>query len=299
MGSNRNFKLVGNEYFFAFLAIIFWGTVATAFKISLSFISVYQLLAISTLSSFLILLIILTIQRKINLFIKQSQKDWIRSALLGFINPFLYYIILFNAYFRLPAQEAMILNYSWPLVLTFLSAIFLKQTIKLKSIIALFISFLGIVVISTKGNLLELHFANPMGVVLALGSAFVWSIFWILNLQDKREAVIKLASFFLFGTIFSNILNLYIGYYHLFVIQGVFSSIYVGLFEMGITFVLWLKALIIAQRADKISQLIYITPFLSLLIISLILKEAIQISSFLGLILIISGIIINFHSKKE
>ena len=34
----------------------------------------------------------------------------------GFLNPFLYYIILFKAYSLLPAQEALSLNYTWPLV---------------------------------------------------------------------------------------------------------------------------------------------------------------------------------------
>ncbi|MGB9701106.1 MAG: DMT family transporter [Candidatus Kapaibacteriota bacterium] len=282
------------SYLFAIFAILFWSTVASAFKISLSFINVYQLLAIASFSSLFILLIILAVNQKINLLLKQTKKDWSNSLVLGFINPFLYYIILFNAYNLLPAQEAMILNYSWPIVLTLFTTIFFKNKLSLQVIFALLISFFGIIIIATKGNLTELKFSNLTGILLALGSAFVWSIFWLINMKDKREPLIKLTSSFIFGSLFSFLIFIILPNKINFNFYGILSAIYVGFFEMGVTFVFWLKAISSSKNTAKINNLIYLTPFLSLLFISFILKEKIFLSSLFGLFFILLGIFINY-----
>ena len=67
--------------------------------------------------------------------------------------------------------------------------------------------------------------------------------------------------------------------------------------EMGLTFFLWLNALKHAERTDQVSQLIYISPFLSLILIGLILHEPIHASTFVGLVLILAGII--WHKKTQ
>lgn len=237
---------------------------------------------------------ILAVNQKINLLLKQTKKDWSNSLVLGFTNPFLYYIILFNAYNLLPAQEAMILNYSWPIVLTLFTTIFFKNKLSLQVIFALLISFFGIIIIATKGNLTELKFSNLTGILLALGSALVWSIFWLINMKDKREPLIKLTSSFIFGSLFSFLFFIILPNKFNFNFYGILSAIYVGFFEMGVTFVFWLKAISSSKNTEKINNLIYVTPFLSLLFISFILKEKIYLSSLFGLFFILLGIFINY-----
>lgn len=242
---------------------------------------------------------ILAVNQKINLLLKQTKKDWSNSLVLGFTNPFLYYIILFNAYNLLPAQEAMILNYSWPIVLTLFTTIFFKNKLSLQVIFALLISFFGIIIIATKGNLTELKFSNLTGILLALGSAFVWSIFWLINMKDNREPLIKLTSSFIFGSLFSLLFFIILPNKFNFNFYGILSAIYVGFFEMGVTFVFWLKAISSSKNTEKINNLIYITPFLSLLFISVILKEKIFLSSLFGLFFILLGIFINYIYKEN
>ena len=41
------------------------------------------------------------------------------------------------------------------------------------------------------------------------------------------------------------------------------------MFEMGITFFFWLKALQLAKTTDKVSNLVYLAPFLSLFLYTL------------------------------
>jgi len=132
---------------------------------------------------------------------KTSLHDLLMSAVMGMLNPYLYYLVLLNAYKLLPAQEAGTLNYIWPLVLVLLSIPLLGQKISLWSIMAIVISFLGILLISTHGNLLLFHFTSTTGVSLALSSALFWALYWIINLKDKRQATARLFPEFLFWSI--------------------------------------------------------------------------------------------------
>lgn len=211
--------------------------------------------------------------------------------MLGFLNPFLYYVVLFKAYSLLPAQEAQPLNYTWSIVLVLLSIPLLKQKIRFASILAIFISYFGVFVISTRGDILGFTFTNLNGVFLALGSAVIWALFWIYNIKDKRDEVAKLFLNFSFGFVFILIAMLLSSRMRIPAMVGLLGATYVGLFEMGITFVLWLKALKLSRTTAQVSNLIYLSPFLSLVLIHFVVGEKILPSTIIGLIFIVAGII--------
>ena len=82
--------------------------------------------------------------------------------------------------------------------------------------------------------------------------------------------------------------------------QGWAAVSYVGLFEMGITFLFWLKAMKTATNTALISNLIFISPFISLLLLSAIIGETIYVSTIVGLALIITGLLVQrLHFKKS
>lgn len=286
-------------YIYAGITIIFWGTSASAFKIGLKYVDYFQLLFIANITTVVFLFSVLLFQKRLSLTKQFSAKDYYHSFFLGFLNPFLYYTILFIAYNLLPAQIAQPLNFVWPIALVLLSVPILKQKLDIKSIAALLLSFMGVILISSEGNILNMKFSNPLGVFLALGSSIVWALFWLFNVKDRRDETIKLFFNFLFALIFVSITTFMFSDLKSINIGGLLAGIYIGLFEMGITFVIWLKALKLAGRTDKIGNLIYLTPFCSLLFISLILKEEILITTFIGLVLIITGILIQQKKRKN
>lgn len=279
-------------YIYAIIVVLLWSTVASAFKITLRYLDFLNLVFFASIVSIFALFLVLCFQRKLNLFKKYKKNDYIRSALLGFLNPFLYYIILFKAYSILPAQEALSLNYLWAITLTLLSIPILKQKISFMSIFAIFISFIGVIVIATHGNILSLKFTNPIGVSLALSSTIVWSLFWIYNVKDERDDVAKLFLNFLFGFIFILITLLFTRKLSIPSINGLLGASYAGIFEMGITFILWLKALSLSKTTAKVSNIIYLSPFISLVIIRFAVGEEILTSTLIGLLLIVTGILL-------
>ena len=277
-------------YLYAGVTVLFWSTVATAFKLSLRHVNADALVFYSSLVSVVVLLCITLATGRLGQLREWRIGDFSASLCLGFLNPFLYYHVLFRAYDLLPAQEALTLNFIWPMVLALFSILLLRQPISVRAVVAMAVSFSGVVTIATRGNPLGLNLANPQGVALALASTLIWTLYWIYGVKDARDPVTRLLVNFVFGCGLSG------GYLWLSGTPetpeplGLAGAAYIGTFEMGIAYVTWLQALKLSRTTAQVGQLIYLTPFLSLLVISLFVGEPIYPSTVAGLALIIGGI---------
>jgi len=288
------------SYIYAALAIFFWSTIPTAFKLSLGEMAILPVLTVASLTSTLVLLLIILIGKKAGIIIRGTWKNLLNSAILGFINPFFYYIILLKAYQLLPAQVAQPLNMIWPIILVFLSIPILGQKIGIKSFIALFVSFTGVYVISSQEKLFHPGQSNLTGVILATGSSVFWALYFILNVKDKRDEAVKLFLNFLFGSFYLICALFITGRWPEYAgLEWIATSVYIGIFEMGITFFFWLKVLQMAPSTDKVSNLVYLAPFLSLIFVHFILDEPVYYTTPAGLMLIISGILIQTRKLKK
>ncbi len=286
-------------YIYGLAAVLIWSTVASAFKIALSHMQPLHLLFYAVIFSIISLLAILKVQNKIGLITAMSKKELLKCGLLGALNPFLYYVVLFKAYDLLPAQEAQPLNYTWAITLSLLSIPLLGQKMTIRELIAIFTSYLGVVVISTHGNLLDIQFSNGYGVFLALFSTILWALYWIYNTRSKADPLIGLLLNFCFGLPLIAIAMLIFTGPPPINLPAILSAAYVGFFEMGITFALWLSAIRLTEKVSRISNLIFLSPFLSLILIHFIVGEEILPSTLIGLIFIVGGNVIQQLGKKS
>lgn len=271
-------------------AVLLWSTVATAFKLALRELSPVQLLAIACIASVVVMAAVLVVQRRWRQVFALSRRQYLQSLGMGLINPCLYYFCLFGAYDRLPAQEAQPINYTWALVLAYLSVPFLGQRLHRADIVAGLICYGGVTIIATRGDLLALEFSDPLGVMLAIVSTLIWAGYWIITTRDKRDPVVGLLLNFLFGLPVVLAACWLTDGFELNWGTGVAAAIYVGTFEMGVAFVLWSMAMKKAENTSRVSNLIFISPFLSLVFIALILGESILPSTYVGLVLIVAGL---------
>ncbi len=287
----------GQAYLYGLAAVLCWSTVATAFKLTLEYFSPAQLLLCASISSWCLLGAVLCWQGKFKLLFQFNRNDGLFSFAMGLINPLLYYLVLFKAYDLLPAQEAQALNYTWALTLSLLAVPLLKQKLTAMEMIASLVCYGGVLVIATRGDVTSLNFANGLGVGLALLSTLLWSFYWILNTRDHREPVAGLFLNFTIALPFIFIYCALTGELEHLPVEGLIGATYIGVFEMGLSFILWLKAMKLTDSTAKISKLIFISPFISLLLISAILKESILISTFYGLGLILIGLALHQIDK--
>lgn len=275
---------------YGLVAVLLWSTMATAFKWSLNYTTPLQLIALASVVSWLFFLVALGITGELKILKSTSSGEITRSLLFGLLNPGIYYLVLFEAYDRLPAQDAMAINYTWGLTLPLISALFTRQWPSGRALALALLSYLGILVIATDGRLMALEFEHPMGVGLALLSTVLWGLAWSLNSLQKLEAIPALFLNFTAAIPVLWIVMWLDGSMASLTWQSLAAGVYVGLFEMGIAFLLWLNALRMTQNTLQLSSLIFLAPVISLLLIATVLGEAISVATLIGLGLILVGL---------
>ncbi|HKI75314.1 MAG TPA: DMT family transporter [Pseudomonadales bacterium] len=277
---------------FASVTVLFWSTVATAFKLALQVLDVFQLILYATLTAAGILLMAVMLRGEAGSLLSVLRRHWRVSLVSGALNPFIYYIVLFAAYDRLPAQVAQPINYTWAIVLTFMSIVVLKQKITGRDIGAAVVCYAGVLIIAVQGQWRTFSIADPTGVMLALLSTLVWASYWIINMRDPRPPMIALCLNFLVALPLTAVACVIMSTPIVTSTNGIAGAVYVGVFEMGLSFLLWSHALRLAENTSRVSNLVFLSPFLSLVFINRILGEPIYSTTYVGLVIIIAGLLL-------
>ena len=272
---------------FALGAVVFWSTVATAFKIALRYLDVFQLLLVASTTSAVLLLLVVALRRQLGLMLAYLRESPWYFLCVAAINPCIYYLILLTAYDLLPAQQAQVINYTWAITLSLLALLVLGQRLQTRDVVATVVVYSGVVVIATRGDVASLRVENVAGVALALVSTLVWASYWIISARNQRDKVVSMCLNFLLAVPLCWLLCAVFSSPGISSWPGLGAAVYVGLFEMGITYVLWSMALQNTTRIARISNLIFLAPILSLYLIQTVLEEPIHQSTLIGLLLIV------------
>ena len=285
-------------YGFGLLTVALWSTVASAFKLSLEHLGPARLMLAATAVSVLALGVVLALRGGLGMALAGLPRHLGRSLLMGSLNPLLYYAVLFEAYDRLPAQEAQPLNYTWALTLSLLAVPLLGQRLTRWDLIGGLVCYSGVWVIATRGDLLGLSFEDGFGVALALGSTVIWALYWIRSARDERDPVTGLFQNFLVALPLVAVYCFLAEPLH-FPLAGLAGATYIGVFEMGLAFVFWLIALRHAENASRVANLIFLAPFLSLVLIHFLVGETIRGSTVVGLVLIVAGLMVQQSKARR
>ena len=285
---------------YGLISVFFWSTVATAFSIALRHIEPAQLLLVASITSFGFLMTLVLIKKQGQALLQEAKTSYKSSFFFGAINPFIYYLILLVAYDLLPAQEAQAINYTWATMLSLLAVPIMKQRLTLNDTLAALFCYFGVLFIATHGQPFSLKFGNLLGVAMALLSTIIWALYWLLNTKDKRPSLIGLTLNFAFAIPMIFIYCWITGNLSNWPLEGVLSALYIGLFEMGITFVLWNQALKLTDKASRIANFIFLSPILSIFWLTQFAGESIQDSTLVGLACILIGLTVqNLRRAKS
>jgi drug/metabolite transporter (DMT)-like permease len=273
---------------FALAAVLCWSTVATAFKLGLDGLTPRQLLFQACVFSSVIFVLA-------NSLFGQWRLDRTlarQAALLGMLNPLLYYQILFEAYERLPAQLAQSVNYTWAITLAILAVPMLGQRPNGRTLFGIVVSYIGVLIITVGLGASEDLVWNWQGLGFAFSSTVVWALYWILSTRVHAEPVAVMTWSFLFATPLVGIVCVFSDGIGPWTTTTLKFGVWVGVVEMGIAFLLWSMALRRTANAARIAQLIFLAPFLSLIMIERVLGEAVPASSWAGLMVIVVGVLL-------
>ncbi len=277
-------------------AVALWSTVATGFKLGLRVLSPLELLAAGALVSFVFFAVLAAVSGAWRQIPALDRKAHRRLLMLGLLNPALYYLILFEAYDRLPAQIAQPLNYTWAITLAILSVPILGQRLGVRQLTGIAISYAGVAVLLGRGGATLAPAAEPLGVALALASTLVWAAYWLLGTRHGDNPIVAMATSFFWGCLAILALCLATAQLPPLNAHTLLYGGWVGMVEMGVTFLLWRAALAASASAARIGQLIFISPFASFVLIASVLGERIHPASIVALVLIVAGLLIGQRS---
>ena len=291
------------NYVYALLTIFIWSTMAAIVKLMLFDIPNLQALSISSVFAFLFLLILNIKNGTIKELKKYKAKDYLIMAGLGFIGLFLYSALYYYGLIELTSQEACIINYLWPLMLVIFSILILKEQLTFLKVAAMLCSFTGIVILSMGGSFSSSGNAG-LGMISCIVAAACYGLFSVLNKKADYDQNIAMMVNWLVVAVCAAIVGLLTEDWTPIVGVQWLGMIWLGVVIDALAYLLWALALKGVKNTAKIANLAYLTPFLSLIVSAIVLKEKIELRAIVALIFIIGGILVQsfyelIQQKKE
>ena len=281
---------------YAGISIFFWSTLATVSKLLLGSMNSYQLLCGGSLFAALALLTVNIANGKIKLLKKYRLKDYAATLFACLPGTFLYYVFFYLGTERIPASQAFIINYLWPMMSVFFAFLVLGEKLTARKCMAFALSFLGVITVAGK-DILSFNSSTLTGVLFCVLAAISYGAFTALNQKQAYDDQVSIMIAFFATFIMSAVISIIIGDGFAIGIWEILGVAWNGIFILALATVTWAVALKKGGTA-RVSSLAYITPFLSLVWTFFILHDPINPLSLIGLAIIILGIFIQRKDTK-
>jgi drug/metabolite transporter (DMT)-like permease len=278
-------------YLFVGLAIIFWASAPAVGKLLVGNLDVLQLLFFSLLFCLVFMLAAITAGGRLRTLKDVSAGTMAKRCLLGMTGVFLYYVCFYGSLSLLRAQETLIINYLWPIFVVLFARLILRERFAPLDGISFTAAFAGVFLSITNGNLSAFSPSNIVGIILALAGAVSYGLFSVLGKKFRCNGPADIFYAFFFAWLLTAAcLGLCSGFPSL-TGKQVAGLAFVGITNYALAFFCWTQALKRGKTAT-VSLLIYLTPFVALVYIRALLREAISPWSIIGLVVMMAGIVL-------
>ena len=283
-------KLTAKEC--AFIAIFFWATAFVLTKVVLKEVDVTILGVLRYFFASIIVIFIL-IKKKIPLPKVKDIPAFIFAGFSGYAG----YIVLFNIATLLSSPSTLsVINALAPAITAIVAYFIFNEKIKLIGWLSMSISFCGILILTLWDGVLTVN----KGILYMLAGCLLLSLYNI----SQRYLTKKYSSFdvsmysMLIGGILlviyspSSITNMFsISFTSLILI------IYMSIFPSIISYFFWTKAFELAKNTTEVTSFMFVTPVLATLMGIIILGDIPKLSTLIGGVVIILGMIL-FNKTK-
>ena len=283
-------KLTAKEC--AFIAIFFWATAFVLTKVVLKEVDVTTLGVLRYFFASIIVIFIL-IKQKISL---PKLKDIPAFVFAGF-SGYAGYIVFFNMATLLSSPSTLsVINALAPAITAIVAYFIFNEKIKIIGWISMGISFCGILILTLWNGTLTVN----KGVIYMLIDCVLLSLYNI----SQRYLTKKYSSFdvSMYSMLIGGILLVV---YSPSSVRNIFSIsfnsliliIYMSVFPSIISYFFWTKAFEIAKHTTEVTSFMFVTPVLATLMGIIILGDIPKLSTLIGGVVIILGMII-FNKTK-
>lgn len=284
------------SYIYAAAAIGMWSTMATISKVLLGEMDSFKVLCVSTFFAAVAMLVINLCSGKWQIMKGYRLMDYLKMAAIGLPGVFLYYAFYYAGAARLPASQAFIINYLWPIMSIVFACLILKEAMTVRKILAVVLSFCGVFTVAGD-DLIRFNPDTVLGMLCCFGAAVCYGLYTAINKKSSYDKQVSMTVAMVAAFLPSLVMALLRGENLLLLPKQLPGILWNGVVTMALANLAWALALSKGNTA-KISNLAYITPFLSLVWTFLILKEPIDPWSVAGLSMIVLGILIQLRGKE-
>lgn len=277
-------------------AVLLWATLGVGFKVMTNVSNSFTPALLIGITATLALFLYLVFREKLSVAVGEFKKQPFFFIMVGILGLGVQQVLYLKAYSLQSASSTVIVYYIYPLLMVFFSSVFFKKPIPRKAWICILTGFLGICIVMFQNN--GQQFSFNLGIFVTLAAAACWAAFSVLIGHRKFEVETGIFLLNFFGTLFLIALVPFFGISMAMTPMNLTIILYLGIFTTGLAFILWTRALrhISIQICANLALLI---PALSILLITLVLKEKITIAHLAGLALITASILVHMHSPSR
>lgn len=278
----------------AFTAVFFWASAFVLTKVVLNDIDV-KTLSVTRYFFAALILSFIAIKKKIS-FPKLS--DLAIFFIAGFFGYSGYFVTFNIAMTMISPSTASVINALSPAITAIIAYFIFKEKIKAIAWIGLFISFIGIVILTMWDGVFSIN----IGILYMLLACLFISL---SNICQRGLAGKKYTS--LEVTIYSMIIgSIQLMLYSPKSLLNIFDMnvstllliLYMAFFSSIVAYLFWTRAFEIAKTTTEVTSFMFVTPVLATIMGILILGDLPKISTFVGGIIIIFGMFI-FNKTKN
>jgi drug/metabolite transporter (DMT)-like permease len=272
---------------YAFVTVLLWASAFVFTKIALTY---YTAEAIGVLRYVIasLLFISIGIFKKIGFPEKRDIPKFLIAGILGFT----LYMITFNqASKSLTAATGSVVIASAPILTALSARIIFKEKIRLLGWIAIIVEFSGILVLTLSNGSISVN----AGILWMFGAAICISSYNLLqrSLLKKYSPLQSTAYSILAGTLF---LLWYLPdaaiQFGNAPLQQLLVMGFMGILPSALAYMLWAKALTMAQKTSDVTNYMFVTPLLAALMGFLIMGEVPTLATCVGGFMIFVGLLL-------
>lgn len=276
---------------FALLAVAMFATLGTGFKMAVTRMSSYSVVVWIAIWATLTLFCFLVQEKRVGSIVVEFRQRPFFFPVAGIVGLGVQQFLCLKTYEYIPASQAVILHYTYPLMMLLLSWLLFREKSDWWAFCCVVLGFVGVfVLVSAGGGVGDLRLS--IGVAVALGTAFSFALFCVLIKHASFSVTPGMFLMNLFGMMF--LLCLLPLYPMQWSISGtdMLLMAYLGIFPTAVAFILWNRALrmIPTSRSSNCALLV---PILSLVCITLVLKERIGLMQALGMAIVLVSVFLN------
>lgn len=283
-----------------FTTILFWGVSFIATKIALTELDPFGIIFCRLiLASILLGSIAIITKRNFSIDLKNHGG----ILILSLIAVLHLWIQVTGLKFTTASNTGWIIGIT-PVFMAILGFLFFKERINFIKILGILISFFGLLLLISGGDLSSINFISNKGDFLILTSAFTWSVYSIVNKRITLTYPPLMTILYLFIMMSIIVLPFIFNAEFLEKMKSLSaevwtSIIFLGFFCSGIAYVLWSQALK-ELESSQAGAFLYFEPFITVIAAWIILNEKLTFLMLAGGIAITIGVmLVNFNRSRQ